>query len=206
MSTPPRVTTRAEWDAVHGRGSLDPGPEGRIVIHHSYRPALSPHATVAQEIAAWRAIERFHVETNGWDGIGYNFGAAPSGRLYEGRGWKYRGAHAGPVNGDSIGICLLIDGNRDDPTPEMMQSVRALIAHGVHLGEVVEDYTISGHRDHMPRECPGDLVYVRLHEFRHLRLPDGPDPRDVPPAGEFGPDLYRDPDLPERVDRNRKGD
>src|SRR5690606_21800431 len=99
---------RERWGAEHGRGDLDPGPEKRVVIHHSFRPALDPNATPEEERAAVRAIERFHVENNGWAGIGYNWLVAPSGRIYEGRGWKFRGAHAGPVNGESIGICLLI--------------------------------------------------------------------------------------------------
>lgn len=176
--TPPRITTRAQWDADYGTGALDPGPEGRVVIHHSYRPALATNATPAQEISAWRGIERYHVTTNGWDGIGYNFGVAPSGRIYEGRGWKYRGAHAGPVNGDSIGICLLIDGTVDEPTPAMIEAVQELIAHGIDLGEIRENYTLSGHRDHMARTCPGDKVYARLSEFRHDddELEDLPEP------------------------------
>lgn len=169
---PPRITTRAEWDATHGTGTLDPGPEPRVIIHHAYRPALSPDATVEQEVAAIQGIERHHIKPVSQGGLGavgiaYNFLAAPSGRIYEGRGWKYRGAHAGPVNGDSIGICLLIDGTVDEPTPAMIQAVRALIAHGVELGEVATDYGVSGHRDHMARECPGDKVYARLQEFRH---------------------------------------
>lgn len=169
---PPRISTRAEWDAAHGTGALDPGPEARVVIHHSYRPALPANATVAQEMSAIRGIERFHVLTNDWDGIGYNFLAAPSGRIYEGRGWKFRGSHAGPVNGDSIGVCLLIDGTVDEPNLAMVEAVRSLIAHGVELGEVAPGYTITGHRDHMARTCPGDKVYARLQDFRHDAEPE----------------------------------
>lgn len=169
------VTTRAKWGARRGRGSLDPGPEANVVIHNSYRPALSPSATVAEEIAAVLQIERFHTDPvprgRGWAGIGYNWLVAPSGRVYEGRGWKYRGAHAGLINGDSIGICLLIDGTTTEPTPAMMQSTRHLISIGVELGELRSDYKISGHRDHKATECPGDLVYARLEEFYHTYIP-----------------------------------
>lgn len=169
MDTP--IVTRAEWGAEHGTGSLDPGPEPRVVIHHSYRPALKPDATPAEERAAWRGIERYHVESNGWAGIGYNFGVAPSGRIYEGRGWKYRGAHAGPMNGSSIGICLLIDGSVQEPPEAAIGAVRELIALGLQLGEIAEGYEVSGHRDHMPRTCPGEKVYARLQEFRHDAAP-----------------------------------
>lgn len=164
---PLAIIARSAWGAKHGRGALDPGPEPRVVIHHSYRPALRPDATPAEERAAWASIERHHVVNNGWAGIGYSFGVAPSGRVYEGRGWEYRGAHAGPVNGESIGICLLIDGNVTEPTAAMVGAVRRLIRLGLDLGEIAQGYTVSGHRDHMAgRTCPGEKVYRVLESFR----------------------------------------
>ncbi|MQA90395.1 MAG: hypothetical protein GEU90_09175 [Gemmatimonas sp.] len=159
--------SRDEWGSEHGRGDLDPGAEKRVVIHHSFRPALEADATPDEERAAVLGIERFHVESNGWAGIGYNWLVAPSGRIYEGRGWKFKGAHAGPVNGESIGVCLLIDGSQTDPSDRSIAAIRDLIADGVALGEISPDYVLSGHRDHMDRTCPGDKVYARLQAFRH---------------------------------------
>jgi len=179
---------RERWGAEHGRGDLDPGPEKRVVIHHSFRPALDPNATPEEERAAVRAIERFHVENNGWAGIGYNWLVAPSGRIYEGRGWKFRGAHAGPVNGESIGICLLIDGGVTDPPETAIQAVRDLVADGVELGEISRDYVVSGHRDHMPRTCPGDRVYARLQEFRHDAAGASPD-EELEPIPDVVPEV-----------------
>lgn len=177
------IITRREWGARHGTGDPDPGPEHRVVIHHSYRPALSPEASPLEEAMAVRSIERYHVEQNGWAGIGYNFLVAPSGRIYEGRGWKFRGAHAGPINGESIGICLLIDGQTTQPRPALIHSVRELIRLGLELREIAPGYQVSGHRDHMAgRTCPGDRVYARLREFRH----DAAQPTLIPaPSGEL---------------------
>lgn len=161
------IVTRHEWKAAGGLGGLDPGPEKNVVIHNSHKPALTDRATLTDEIKAWRGIESYHVDHNKWKGIGYNFGASPTGRILEGRGWKYRGSHAGPINGDSIGICLLIDGQTTEPTAKMIGAVRDLIRVGIELGEIASDYKISGHRDWMKRTCPGDKVYARLAEFRH---------------------------------------
>ena len=162
------MITRAEWGAKYGKGALDPGAEPRVVIHHSFKPALDPEDDELTERNAVRSIERYHVESNGWDGIGYNFLVAPSGRVYEGRGWLNKGSHAGPVNGSSIGICLLIDGNVTGPGPKLINAVRALIQEGLDKGEITDEYTISGHRDHMAgRTCPGDKVYKMLQIFRH---------------------------------------
>lgn len=169
------IIERAAWGARHRRGAPDPEPEPRVVIHHSYRPVLTPETTPEQERAAVRAVERYHVENNGWAGIGYNFLVAPSGRVYEGRGWRYRGAHAGPVNGESIGVCLLIDGSVTPANEATIRAVRELIRAGLEAGEIASDYTVSGHRDHMPRTCPGDKVYAQLPEFRHDAGGAGPD-------------------------------
>jgi N-acetylmuramoyl-L-alanine amidase len=172
------IIPRATWKAEHGVGSVLKGPVPRVVIHHSYKPALKPSATVAEETKAVHGIERFHTVTNGWSGIGYSFLVAPSGRVYEGRGWGRQGAHAGPVNSTSIGVCLLIDGNVTAPNQATIDAVRELIAEGVRLGHLSSAYSVTGHRDHMAgRSCPGDKVYERLEEFRHDRAPSGaPEP------------------------------
>lgn len=199
MSVVP-IITRHDWQATHGVGSLDPGPEGNVVIHHTYKPALLASATKEQEAAAVLGIEHHHTHVQKWAGIGYNFLVAPSGRIYEGRGWKYRGSHAGPINGDSIGIALMIDGNRQTPSDAMIASVQQLIAMGVRLGEIATGYKISGHRDHMARECPGDIIYGMLDQFYpppSVAIPDVdviPEPEISVPAP--APDLYVDPDLP----------
>lgn len=177
-----KIIPRSEWGARHGRGTADPGPEGRVVIHHSYSPALDERATPIEERHAVRGIEAYHVGKNGWSGIAYNWLVAPSGRVYEGRGWKFRGAHAGPVNGDSIGVCLMIDGNVQEPSDAMIRAVRELVRTGIEEGEIRPDYTLSGHRDHMQRECPGEKVYRRLQEFRHDHA--ATPPVDTPQPGE----------------------
>jgi hypothetical protein len=185
--------SRDDWGAEHGRGAADPGPEPRVVIHHAFKPALEPNATPEEERAAVRGIERFHVENNGWAGIGYNWLVAPSGRIYEGRGWKFRGAHAGPVNGESIGVCLMIDGGKTEPNQATIQAVRDLIADGIILGEISPDYVLSGHRDHMDRTCPGDKVYARLQEFRHDAGGRPPEPEIVsrPASDPAADDMLR---------------
>lgn len=176
-----QIIARATWGARFGRGSPDPGAEGRVVIHHSQRPHLEAGATYGAEVQAIRGIEEFHVKTNGWDGIGYNFLVAPSGRVYEGRGWANKGAHAGPgVNGTSIGICLLIDGERTSPSDRMIQAVRALITRGIRNGEISERYVLSGHRDHMGTTCPGGKVYARLQDLRHDAVTVRPAERAIP--------------------------
>lgn len=44
-----------------------------------------------------------------WNDIGYNFLVAPTGDVFEGRGWGVKGAHAVKYNSKSVGICLIGD-------------------------------------------------------------------------------------------------
>jgi uncharacterized protein YegP (UPF0339 family) len=48
-----------------------------------------------------------HVNTNGWDDIGYNWLVDPNGVIYEGRGSGNRGAHFSCMNEATVGICLI---------------------------------------------------------------------------------------------------
>lgn len=38
-------------------------------------------------------MQTFHMESKGWDDIGYNFMIGGDGAVYEGRGWDSQGAH-----------------------------------------------------------------------------------------------------------------
>lgn len=191
------VITRAEWGATYGAGDPSPAAARLVVLHHSYRPALSAAATPETEREAVRGIERHHVQANGWSGIGYNWLIAPSGRAYEGRGWGRTGAHAKGVNSTSVGICLLMDGSAQDPTPRAISEVRGLIAVGIARKHIERAYRLTGHRDHAGTDCPGDRVYARLAEFRHDHWQEIPDPSGelaVPataPAASEPPNLER---------------
>lgn len=53
-------------------------------------------------------LQNYHMDSNGWWDIGYNFLIGGDGNVYEGRGWGVVGAHAGDssVNSDSIGMIV----------------------------------------------------------------------------------------------------
>ena len=166
--SPRVVVLRSRWGARYGLGDYRPRLSLRVVAHHTLAPALPASATIEQEVAAMLSMERFHVVENGWDGIGYNWVVFQSGRIYEGRGWEYVGAHAGgAVNGISQGIAFVIDGSETLPSLEATFSCRWLIQQGVKNWHISPDYILSGHRDHMERECPGDRMYPMIQQLRH---------------------------------------
>lgn len=54
-------------------------------------------------------IHRWHLE-KGWAGIGYHKVILESGEVQDGRPLFWKGAHVGPYNSESIGICLIGQG------------------------------------------------------------------------------------------------
>jgi peptidoglycan recognition protein len=54
-----------------------------------------------------KGFQDYHMDTNGWSDIGYNFLVGGDGNIYEGRGWIRVGAHTPGYNINSMGICLI---------------------------------------------------------------------------------------------------
>jgi peptidoglycan recognition protein len=54
-----------------------------------------------------QGFQDYHMDSNGWSDIGYNFLVGGDGNIYEGRGWERVGAHAPGYNSNSMGICFI---------------------------------------------------------------------------------------------------
>lgn len=54
-----------------------------------------------------RGYQKYHMDTNKWDDIGYNFLVGGDGDIFEGRGWLYEGTHCKGLNSQSIGMTRL---------------------------------------------------------------------------------------------------
>lgn len=156
-----RVIPRSEWGAKASGGNAI-GRVSLVIIHHSWRPHLECDVGEKAEVDAVRGIERYHVQSNGWSAIGYNFLVAQSGRAFEGRGWGIAGAHTAGQNSKSVGICLLIDGDSHEPTKAAVEAVRDIIRQGVQQGRIAADFKIRGHHDFAAKSCPGTKVYPKL--------------------------------------------
>lgn len=181
----PPIVSRLEWgspDGNHQRATPSYSPVTHLIIHHT---ADGPVA----DAAAWvRAIWRFHVLTNGWADIGYNFLIAPDGTIFEGRagGDNVIGAHFSCQNTGTLGVALLGDFTREAPTRAAQDALVTLLAWRTmtlgldpfavrrHAGMQEDMYTIASHRDgnRFPRSCtvtacPGDAFYPLLEKIRN---------------------------------------
>lgn len=156
-----KVVDRSEWGASHGRGNPTSGAKLEFYVHHSAAKILTPMSLPAQETAEVRRIEAFHAGelTRANPRIAYTFLVAPSGRVYEGTGWGRIGAHTGGRNSSSYAACLMMDGEKDPPTPQAVQAVAELRIEGIRLGHLHPEHSFLGHRDAKATKCPGTLVY-----------------------------------------------
>src|SRR5690606_6633434 len=113
-------------------------------------PANDPKS----ERAVVRSIQNYHRNTQGWADIGYAYLIAPSGRIYEGRGFEVWGSHCPGHNGEPS-VCLLGSYQNTPPT-------RAQVAAVWALADYLGCTRLAGHREGYPTSCPGDATMRTL--------------------------------------------
>jgi N-acetylmuramoyl-L-alanine amidase len=105
----PSIVSKEEWN---GRPPVNKPetlaqPVSFAVVHHG---GTKDYCTTQTECAAIvRSYQNYHIDSHGWNDIGYNFVVGEDGNVYEGRGWDAVGAHAPTYNTKSIGICVIGD-------------------------------------------------------------------------------------------------
>lgn len=165
-------------------------PLQTITVHHTDTPNADPDPA-----ATIRAIYEYHAITLDWGDIGYHFLIDEAGTVYEGRysgddaipafntdGDMVTAFHTAGFNSGNLGIALL--GNLVDqgPTDAAKASLTRLIKvisrfKGLDpqgkstfvnpVNGVTKDVsTISGHRDWLQTDCPGQTMYDLLDEVR----------------------------------------
>lgn len=180
----PNFVPRTSWGSGFGLNeSIFIGPPvytkvTHLIVHHSAGTNVSNNW--AGVVAA---IFDFHVNTNKWSDVGYNWLIDPNGIIYEGRGGgdNVRGAHMCGYNNNSMAACLLGNFEVAQPTDAMMASLTRLFSWKAckenitpvgssaivsHTGNMQH---ISGHKDGCSpnyTQCPGQNLYVKLPNVR----------------------------------------
>ncbi|MFE3124347.1 peptidoglycan recognition protein [Streptomyces hydrogenans] len=191
--TVPAIVSRADWGADESLVQNPPSYLNKVdavFVHHT---AGTNDYACADSPAIIRAILTYHVRTNGWNDIGYNFFVDKCGTVFEGRAGGVQrpvlGAHTYGFNSYSSGISLLGDyQSGGTPTAAAQQAIADLAAwklglHGVDpeakvtltaaadtgvwtKGQAATLSTISGHRDGYATLCPGTTLYSALPGIR----------------------------------------
>ncbi|MFI9614903.1 peptidoglycan recognition family protein [Streptomyces sp. NPDC052023] len=165
-------------------------PLQTITVHHTATPNddPAPAATV-------RTIYDFHAITNDWGDIGYHFLVDEEGVVYEGRysggdgipaldpdGNLVTAFHTAGFNSGNLGIALLGTLTDQGPTPAARNSLTRLVKVIARLkgldprarttfvnpvnGVTKDVPVLSGHRDWLQTDCPGQVMYDLLAEIR----------------------------------------
>ncbi len=111
-------------------------------------------------------VEKYHIYTNGWDAIGYNYWIAFDGTVYEGRGLN-KGAGVSNHNSHIISIGLQGDFEIQIPTNEQYESARELV---YYIKEKIPGIkNIGCHKDWNVTACPGKYFDIkRITEVKEL--------------------------------------
>ncbi len=180
----PDYVPRTSWGAGFGlSGDIFIGPPvytkvTHLIVHHSAGTNVSNNW--AGVVAA---IFDFHVNTNKWSDVGYNWLIDPNGVIYEGRGGgdNVRGAHMCGFNNNSMAACLLGNFEVAQPTDAMISSLTKLLTWKACKEDITPDGSsaivshtgfmqhISGHKDGCSpsyTQCPGQNLYAKLPGMR----------------------------------------
>ncbi len=187
----PKIITRSGWGADEGlreRAFSYTGTVKAMFVHHT---ATGNGYSCAQAPALIRGIYRYHVKSEHWRDIGYNFLIDKCGTIYEGRaGGVTRavlGAHTLGFNTNTSGVAVIGTFTKTNPSKAALTAIEKLAAWKLSLTDVdanatttltsggsnkyrkgvrVKFATISGHRDGFTTECPGTKLYKQLPAIR----------------------------------------
>ncbi|XP_022660135.1 peptidoglycan recognition protein 1-like isoform X2 [Varroa jacobsoni] len=165
----PQIKRRQEWGARPPKSKIFVRTVGNVIIHHSQGPSCVTEHTCKSIV---RTTQLQHVQTKGWDDIGYNFLVSENGQVFEGRGWGVEAAAAMGLSTRALHVALIGTFNHRAPAEGALKTVAKLIECGVELGKVHPDYKISGHRDVEPTACPGQKLYDQVRNWtRYVKRP-----------------------------------
>jgi hypothetical protein len=189
----PSILTRQDWGADESIRRGNPSYNATVKVGFVHHTDTANDYSQAQTAAMIRSIYAYHVKSNGWSDIGYNYLVDRFGRVWEGRaGGLTRavvGAHTGGFNTDSFGTSLLGTYTSVAPSTATLTALEQLFAW--KLGSYYRDpaasaslrsagggtskypagvthtfAVVSGHRDAGNTSCPGDATYARMGAIR----------------------------------------
>ncbi|WP_129842275.1 N-acetylmuramoyl-L-alanine amidase [Streptomyces sp. RFCAC02] len=186
----PPIVIRSKWGAdesLRESGFVYTDSVKTVFVHHT---AGTNDYACSEAPALIRGIYRYHVESQGWRDVGYNFFVDRCGTIYEGRAGgvaePVQGAHTLGFNHNSMGVAVLGTYSSTAPNRDITDGLSLLTAWklGLHGGDpegtrnrtssggkwasgtTVRMDNVSGHRDAYSTDCPGGELYAELDTVR----------------------------------------
>lgn len=173
----PAIIAREDWGALppdhdapneHGFYSLD-NPEGYRVYQGNWRDRYN--TVVIHHAATFGRDDRHtlhyimdtHRNVRGWADIAYHYFIGRTGLIYQGRPLNVRGVHVAGYNTGSVGVCLLGNLERTQPTAEQLVASQMLVNW---LAQTLALTHLAGHTEFNPESvCPGAHMMPYLDDL-----------------------------------------
>jgi hypothetical protein len=166
-----RLWTREEW---HPRPPKPMTPNAVLreaFIHHTTNTSAEIVDSLAEQKAAVKATQDFHMLVRGYADLAYAylifqpFGGLENARVFQGRETRWVPAGQFDHNTGTVPICVYGNFARDDGVkPETITAIVRLLKH---IQEYHDDSlrTVGGHRDVVQTSCPGNTLYAKIPEI-----------------------------------------
>jgi len=124
-----------------------------LCIHHSAVSGAVPVEHVAQ----------YHVESQGWPGIGYHYYVKPDGAIYQTQRLETVSFHVNHNNDYSVGICVSGDFTYAPP-PQVQIDAAAQLTAWLLQELAIPEPNILGHKEFPSNDtsCPGETWLKRM--------------------------------------------
>lgn len=156
-----KVYSRQEWGARPPAQSMSRQYQPSEAFVHYSGAVVKGLNNLEKQKAAVRAIQNYHMDSNGWSDVGYSYlvvqpeNPLRRARAFAGRNAMYVPAAQAGHNTGTIAICVLAG-----PGQPLRRNTRYVIEQLLRRYSTVK--TVGGHRDVTPTDCPGDLIYKDL--------------------------------------------
>lgn len=161
-----KIISRKEWLAQPPVEKINQLvlPVPYVVISHTATEDCNNQAACTFYI---RYLQTYHIESKDYWDIVYNFLVAGDGYAYEGRGWKYEGAHTFGYNSRAIGIAFIGTFNKTMPPDRQILAAKQLIEKGLGLGYIAQNYLLFGEKQLQDTQSPGASLFEDIKTWPH---------------------------------------
>jgi hypothetical protein len=150
MATVQKVT-RGQL-AEHLRGVRVRRPVLWVVEHHTWRPTAAQYRGRS---TIW-GVTRYHTQVRGWSDNGYHIMIGPDGAIWLCRPIRRSGGHCRARNYDSVGISVVLNGDREQfwstPQHAALVAVTAMVCARFDIDPRTH---IGPHARWSSKTCPG---------------------------------------------------
>jgi hypothetical protein len=139
------------------------------VIHYNGPAVLNADGSYVGDLALLKADARYHVYTQGWDGLSYTYAIGReqnsdgTAKAYQCRDWNAKLAHSGNTLMNNEAFAIFVATGDSDPVPSYMLSKLQERLNAIGI----ERRYVLGHQE-SPRTtaCPGAIIMRHIYAKR----------------------------------------